>query len=254
MPLEHIEILAPALLIGLLVATIHAPLGIEVLKRGIVFIDLAIAQIAGLIIVTADLVWHDLPPVAVQGMTLLAACASALLFRWIEKTAPREQEGIIGGCFIVSASIALLILANHPRGGEEIQHILSGQILLASWLDIALSAPFLIGVGAIWLIIPHTRSGLSFFLLLAISITAAVKLVGVYVVFASLIFPALAVNRMRCPGLATKTAIGTSLAAILTGVMLSNFLDLPTGPVLVVTLALAAATVRLILSRRPSSA
>jgi hypothetical protein len=155
MSAEQLEIIAPAVVIGVLVALVHAPLGIEVLKRGIVFIDLAIAQIAGLTIVLTGVLMHGTTPVARDAIAIGAAVAAAAFFRWVEKALPNEQEAVIGGCFIVAASATLLALVNHPHGGEEIQHILSGQILLASWPEIARTAPLLAGVLVLWVAVPR---------------------------------------------------------------------------------------------------
>jgi len=88
---EQLEIMAPAFVAGIIVALAHAPLGIEVLRRGIIFIDLAIAQVAGLAIVTMQLIWHEPSWLVVQSMAAISAIATAAFFRWIEKTAPREQ-------------------------------------------------------------------------------------------------------------------------------------------------------------------
>ncbi|MEX2643354.1 MAG: metal ABC transporter permease, partial [Acetobacterales bacterium] len=141
MSADLVAILGPAVAICLMVALVHVPLGIEVLNRGIVFIDLAIAQIAGLVIVLAGLTWHEPPWLALQAMAGAAAVIAAIGFRWIERKSPREQEAVIGASFIVAASATLLALANHPHGGEEIQHVLSGQVLFVTWHDVARMVP-----------------------------------------------------------------------------------------------------------------
>lgn len=245
MSAEQLEIIAPAVVIGVLVALVHAPLGIEVLKRGIVFIDLAIAQIAGLTIVLTGVLMHGTTPVARDAIAIGAAVAAAAFFRWVEKALPNEQEAVIGSCFIVAASATLLALVNHPHGGEEIQHILSGQILLASWPEIARTAPLLAGVLVLWIAVPRLRRGLGFFLMLAIAVTGAVKLVGVYVVFASLILPALAVNKHRCHPHAVTWASLIALGAVVGGLLVSTITDMPAGPVLVGAYALGAIIFRL---------
>jgi zinc/manganese transport system permease protein len=240
---ELVEIMGPALAIGLMVAIVHAPIGIEVLARGIVFIDLAIAQIASLYVVLVKLWWHEPSWLMIQGAAVFSAVIAAVLFRWVEQKLPREQEAIIGSTYILAASAALLAVANHPRGGEEIQHILAGQILFASWSDVVVFAPvYTIGT-ALWFGCPRARRGLPFFLVFALVVTASVQLVGVYVVFASLILPALAVNRLGCHKAAV--AIGMAVLAVFAGIAASTLRDLPAGPVLVFAFAFAALGCRL---------
>src|SRR5450755_5133861 len=94
------SILVPAFLAGLLVTATHVPLGIQVLKRGIVFIDLAIAQIAGVGVILADWLGFEPQGWAVQVSALAAALAGALFLTWTEKHWPEVQEAIIGVTFI----------------------------------------------------------------------------------------------------------------------------------------------------------
>lgn len=232
---EALEIVLPATIAGLMIALIHSPLGIEVLRRGIIFIDLAIAQIAGLCVVLVKLWLHEPSWLMTQIVAGVAALSAAAFFRWVEKALPQEQEAIIGSCFILAASAVLLALANHPQGGEEIQHILSGQMLFIFWSEILAFLPlYAISILA-WFLVPVVRSGLGFFVLFALVITASVQLVGVYVVFASLILPALAVNTRST----RKTPIAILCAGLATmvGVVVSVIGDLPTGPVLVFSYA-----------------
>ena len=98
------SIIWPALLAGLLVTATHVPLGIQVLKRGIVFIDLAVAQIAGLGVIVADWLGYEPHGAAVQAAALSAALAGALLLNWTEKLWPEVQEAVIGVTFIVAAT------------------------------------------------------------------------------------------------------------------------------------------------------
>ena len=166
--LEAFDIVLPATVAGLAIALIHSVLGIEVLRRGIIFIDLAIAQIAGLCVVLTALLLHEPSWSQTQIAAGIAALAAAAFFRWVERVVPDEQEAIIGSCFILAASAVLLALADHPQGGEEIQHILSGQILFISWSEILAFLPLYAAALAIWFSVPRARSGLGFFVLFAI--------------------------------------------------------------------------------------
>ena len=162
------------------------------LKRGIVFIDLATAQIIGLAIVLLALFFDEPSWPLRQAASFGTGICVALFFRWIERKTPEEQEAVIGSSFILAASVALLALADDPHGGEALRHLLSGQILFVSWGDIAAFLPVYALVALVWAGVPRARSGIGFFVLFALAITASVQLVGVYVVFASLILPALA--------------------------------------------------------------
>jgi zinc/manganese transport system permease protein len=101
-----LSILWPALAAGLLVTATHVPLGTQVLARGIVFIDLAIAQIAGLGVLLADRMGFEGAGAAAQVAALTAALAGALLLTWTEKIWPDVQEAVIGVVFVLGAGAA----------------------------------------------------------------------------------------------------------------------------------------------------
>src|SRR4051812_27297358 len=122
-------LLALALAAGLLVSATHVPLGMQVIGRGIVFIDLAIAQIAGLGVITADALGWEPQGAAMQVAALGAALLSALVLTWTERRWPEVQEAIIGVTFVLASSVALLMLASNPHGGEHLKDLLVGQIL-----------------------------------------------------------------------------------------------------------------------------
>ena len=229
-------------------SAIHAPLGIEVLKRGIVFIDLATAQIIGLALVLLVLVFDEPSWLLRQIASFGAGIGVALFFRWIERVMPEEQEAVIGSSFILAASLALLALANDPHGGEALRHLLSGQILFVSWGDIAAFLPVYGLVALVWIAVPRARSGVGFFVLFALAITASVQLVGVYVVFASLILPALAARAGS--GYALRRAFASAAAAVVAGVFISTAADLPAGPFLVVCFGISAVATRLLCRRK----
>ncbi len=241
--LEILEIVLPAFATGLLCTALHAPLGIEVLKRGIVFIDLATAQVAGVAIVALN-IWVTHPSWAGTQMAAFgAAGVFAFLFRWMERRMTDEQEAAIGSCFIVAASLTLLLLADSPFGGEKLEHVLSGQILFTSWPDLAAFLPVYLLVGGLWLGFPTLRVGQGFFLLFALAITASVQLLGVYVVFASLILPAMSGRRADGSYSLVRTFLSGS-AAVIVGIVGSAAADLPAGPFLVLCFAVTAIVVR----------
>lgn len=228
---DLLDIVAPALVAGLMIASIHGPLGSEVLRRGIIFIDLAIAQIAGLCVLLVDLLAHEALWSMRQAAAMTAALLAAWFFRTVEKRLPAEQEPIIGACFVIAASAVLLALANHPHGGEKIEDILSGQLLFVSWADIAAFAPLYVGAVILWFGWPRVREGVGFFVIFALVVTASVQLAGIYVVFASLILPALAVNGMRSGS--ARGAVICGWVAVVTGITVSVWTDMPVGPLIV---------------------
>ena len=238
---ELLEIVGPAIVAGLMIALTHAPLGIEVLRRGIIFIDLAVAQIAGLGLVVGNMFIHDPSPWLIQFIALGHAIAAGLVFRKIEKTMPRHQEAIIGCAFVLAASLALLLLADHPHGGDEVKYLLSGQMLFVTWTDVAKHAPVYALILLAWFFKPGVRSNMGFYLLFALAITSSVQLVGVYVVFASLILPALAAVHSERPHV---TAWFCGITALLSGITIATVFDQPVGPVIVLAYALSATIIR----------
>ncbi len=238
-----LSLIGPAFVAGLLVLATHVPLGLQVLGRGIVFIDLAIAQVAGLGVIGAELAGWEAGSAAGQAAALGAALGGALLLTWTEKRWPDIQEALIGTLFVLAATGATLVLANNPHGGEHLKDLLVGQILWVSRAQLLAMAAVSVAVLALRAFAPARHARVAFYLAFALSVTASVQLVGVYLVFASLIVPALAVRRMRVPTLAGYVlgALGYAL-----GLATSLAADLPPGPVIVWMLAgLALASVAL---------
>jgi zinc/manganese transport system permease protein len=241
-------ILGPALLAGVLVLATHVPLGREVLKRGIIFIDLAVAQVAGLGVIAAHFVSDDPNTLGVQLGAVVAALAAALLLNVAEKRWPDIQEALIGALFILAASAGILLLAGNPHGGEHLKELLVGQILWVSPIALMVTMAAYVVVLALWFGLRQRLGTVGFYVLFAVSVTASVQLVGIYLVFASLIVPALAVRRLgNVGGLAWGYAIG--FAGYVAGILLSALADLPTGAVVVWTLALVATIAAIGLSR-----
>src|SRR5210317_1100177 len=105
------SILGPAIVAGLLVLSTHVPLGQEVLKRGIIFIDLAIAQVAGLGVLAAGVLGWEGNSWAVQLSAVAAALIAAAGLNWTEKRWPNSQEALIGILFVLAATGSILLLA-----------------------------------------------------------------------------------------------------------------------------------------------
>src|SRR5882724_1024910 len=230
----HLEfsLLLPALIAGLLVTASHTPLGIQVLNRGIVFIDIAIAQIAGVGVIAADFFGWEAEGVAVQISALAAALLGALFLTWTEKRWPEIQEAIIGTVFVLAATLGVLLLASNPHGGEYLKDLLVGQILWVGHAQLMVVAVLTAIVLAAWFGIGRDRLGrIGFYLLFGLSVTASVQMVGVYLVFSSLIVPALA-SRNATRFRLTK-AYAVSGLGYLFGLIASTMFDLPTGAIIV---------------------
>ena len=232
-----LSIVGPALVAGVLVLTTHVPMGREVLNRGIIFIDLAIAQVAGLGVIAADFLhFSSENPWVVQISAGVAALLGALLLTWTEKKFPEIQEALIGGLFALGATGSILFLSNNPEGGEHLKDLLVGQILwvnLKSLVPVAVLYALVLGV---WFWLRGRFGRIGFYVLFALAVTASVQLVGVYLVFASLIMPALAARGMpEKRGLVAAFLLG--VAGYASGLVLSTVFDLPSGALIVWCLA-----------------
>lgn len=232
-----ISILGPALIAGLLVTLTHVPFGKRVLARGIIFLDLAVAQFAGLgIIIAHNFHWQP-GGWQVQIIALVAAITGVLILHLTEKRWPDIQEALIGTMFVLASSGSIILLATNPQGGEQLKELLVGQILWVSYtqlIPVAILYSLILGV---WFGIKN-KSSLLFYILFALAITASVQLVGVYLVFATLILPALAIRKEKSGGLVRGYAIG--ITGYLLGLILAALLDLPAGALIVYTLAITA--------------
>ena len=233
-----LSILLPAFVAGLLVTSTHVPLGMQVLARGIVFIDLAIAQIAGCGVLVADRFGFEAEGIAEQVAALAAALAGALLLTWTERIWPDVQEAVIGVVFVLGATGSVLLLASNPHGSEHLRDLLVGQILWAQPLRLAWAALVYAAILAIWFGMRERIGRVGFYVLFALAVTVSVQLVGLYLVFATLIVPPLATRRLARHRLTVAWAIGAAGYGL--GLALSTALDLPSGPVIVWTLVVVA--------------
>ncbi|SHH96733.1 zinc/manganese transport system permease protein [Ferrimonas marina] len=258
MDMTLLSILAPAMVAGILVLSTHVVLGRQVLKRGIIFIDLAIAQFAALGAVLAHTLHahHDHGSHADHAghgamigleflLPALFALVAAALIAALERYFKPELEALIGSLYVVSAVAAMLLLSGDPHGGELLHQILSGQILWTGWGDLILPALLSLLVLALILFWPQSLHGPLFYLMFALVIPFSVQLVGVYLVFSSLILPALAVNQLQGRR-AQIWGLITGITGYGIGLWLSAGFDLPSGATVVVTLAAVAILVRVV--------
>jgi zinc/manganese transport system permease protein len=232
------SLLLPPLLAGLTVLATHIPLGKQVLARGIIFIDLAVAQLAGLGVIIMHVMVDEPGTLAVQISALMMALLGGLCFRWLETRWASRLEAIIGATFVLSATAALLLLAGDPHGGEQLKDLLAGQLLWVTYQDLLMPAVLTIVILAVWRFTDLRKNSLLFYALFALAVTTSVQLVGVYLVFSSLIFPALGSLHQ---GLKVAYVIG--FIGYVLGLVVSLATDLPTGPLIVWGLAVVAVLV-----------
>ena len=242
-------ILWPAFLAGLLVAATHVPLGMQVLARGIVFIDIAIAQIAGCGVLLADRVGFEAEGIAVQVAALAAALAGSLLLTWTEKVWPEVQEAVIGVVFVLAATGGVLLLASNAHGSEHLRDLLVGQIL---WVQPARLLPVAIvyaALLALWFGMRARIGRVGFYAIYAVAVTMSVQLVGLYLVFATLILPPLATRRMG----RGRLAVAWVLAAVgyAAGLAISAATDAPSGAVIVWALAAVGLAAYFVIPAQP---
>lgn len=240
--LETLTLLAPAFAAGAIISLAHVPLGQEVLRRGIIFLDLAVAQFAALgmvafhVLLTVD-EYSYLGMYGPLASGLIAALACAFSFHALENYAGRYQEALIGCAFVLAACLSLLLMANDPHGGEQMKNILEGQILWIDWPDIGFAAPIFITIFLAWSLLKVKRKTL-FYPFFALVIPFSVQMIGVYLVFASLIFPALAVaniNRFK-----VASGLVLSMASYALGLWASYTFDWPGGPSIVFSMAIVS--------------
>ena len=247
-------ILLPAFTLCALMIVTHTYLGLHVLARGIIFVDLALAQIAALGVSVAFLMGWDAHGLYAQatalGFTLLAAVVLAKLRDIPDKT---TREVIIGCLYVVATAVAIVILSRSSQGMEELKSMFSGNILWVRWEEVVFLALIYAVLTLLHAVYFHRFKALSFseaterrssfrwellfFVSFAVVITLAVNLAGVLMVFAFLIIPAFTAS-LLVGSFGARLALGGALAMLgsVAGLWLSFAADLPAGPVIVAVL------------------
>jgi zinc/manganese transport system permease protein len=257
----------------MILVAIHVYLGMHVVRRGIIFVDLALAQVSALGATLGFLFGFGLESTEsylfAVGFTVLGAAIFALT-RSRDPVVP--QEALIGIVYAVSASAAILVLSRAPEGGEELKAIMVGNLLFVDWPEIlkvlvlysAISATHFLARSRLLLISEDPQEAYArgmhvhlwdffFYATFGVVVTSAVQIVGVLLVFALLIAPAI------CGTFLGRTVLSRLVIACAAGVLTctagiaaSYFWDLPTGATIVcafgVTL-LACGALRAILGR-----
>ncbi len=243
-------------LVALVLVGIHTYLGLLVLARNIIFVDLALAQIAALGATVAFMLGHPVNSIGSYGYSLLFTLAAALLLAATRHWSGRvSQEALIGVIYVVAAAAAFLLVDKAPQGTEHIKQLLTGNILTSSADDLLLVTPLYLVIGALLWAARHrlAQPGAGwrgwlwdclFYAAFGVVVTSSVALAGVLLVFSFLIVPA-AIGILYADNVGRRLTIGwaTGAAASLAGLAASYRWDLPTGAAMVcvfgVTLALA---------------
>jgi zinc/manganese transport system permease protein len=249
-------ILLPAFTLSVLMIITHTYLGLHVLARGIIFVDLALAQVAALGVSVAFLLGYEAHGVMAQlcafGATLVAAAGFAKLRQLPGKT---TREVTIGCVYVVATALTIVILSRSSQGMEELKGLFNGHILWVSWSEIATVAVVFSLLAILHLYFRKRFYQLSFseksenasppsfmweflfFASFAVVITLAVNLAGVLLVFAFLIIPAFSASLIS-QSIVSRLLYGWLLGILgsAAGLWISFISDLPSGATMVVVL------------------
>ncbi|HXF65068.1 MAG TPA: metal ABC transporter permease [Burkholderiales bacterium] len=253
---EAFNLLWLPFLTALVLTGIHAYLGLQVLARNIIFVDLALAQIAALGATVAFMLGHPVSSAGSYAYSLIFTLAAAMLLAATRTWSGRiPQEALIGVIYVVAAAAAFLLVEKAPQGTEHIKQVLTGNILTTGLEELAAVVPLYLVIG---LLLWAARARLAdpgggwrgwlwdflFYACFGVVVTSSVALAGVLLVFSFLIIPA-AIGVLYAEGIGRQLAIGwvVGTAASLAGLLVSYVWDLPTGSAMVcvfgATLALA---------------
>jgi len=259
MELGVIQFLAAPFAASLILTGIHAYLGVHVVERGVVFVDLSLAQIAALgatIALLLPISGGDPHGTAVYWVSLAFTFVGAVVFSTVRVHRARiPQEAIIGICYAVASAGAILAMSKATSESEHLKEMLVGNILAVSWGEVGKTALLYAAVGAFHFVFRHRFLEISmdqqgaeargvsirfwdflFYASFGFVVTSSVSIAGVLLVFCYLIVPSVAAM-LYAEGIGRRLAIGWSMGAVVSalGVYMSLVLDLPTGPTIVCT-------------------
>ena len=248
-----LQILGPALIAGLLVLATHVPLGMILLERNSVFIDFAPALAAATGVAFARMMWGDTDIWVIQASAIGAALLCAALLVWTDRRYDIKQEAVIGAVYVAMAAVLLILLPHDPSGAEFLKRLLTGQILSVGPLQLIIVGLVYAVALVIWLYRDLGRESVLFYLVFAVVIAISVQIVGILLVFASLLVPALATH--AAPSRRRHLiAFNVGVVGYLTGLVVSVLFIIPTGATIVCALVLAALVARLLVRRGPGNA
>ena len=252
------QVLLPAFVAGLILTGMLAYLGVHVVERGVIFVDLSLAQIAALGTTVAVLFGQDLHSPAGYFCSLAFTFLGAAVFAVsrVHRSTRIPQEAIIGIAYAVAAAASILAMSKVTGETEHLKEMLVGNILSVSWGDLLKTAILFVVVGAFHVALRRKfllislnepeaeRQGISirfwdflFYVSFGFVVTSSVAIAGVLLVFSFLIVPAVSAM-LFAERLGPRLAIGWTMGAVVSavGVYLSYLWDLPTGATIVTTL------------------
>jgi zinc/manganese transport system permease protein len=240
--IEPLTFLWPAFLVALCLVGIHAYFGILVLARKVIFVDLALAQIAALGATVAFMLGHPAQSLATYGYSLAFTLLAAVLLAFTRAWGTRvPQEALIGVIYVVAAAAAILLIDRAPQGAEHLKQILTGNILTSGLNEVAGIVPLYVAIGLLHWLLRRQMSGTGtlfwefvFYASFGVVVTSSVAIAGVLLVFSFLIVPA-AIGVMFASSLARQIVIGWIVGMITSaaGLAASFAFDLPTGAAMV---------------------
>ena len=213
--IEPLAFLWPSFLVAVCLVGIHAYFGIQVLARKVIFVDLALAQIAALGATVAFMLGHPAQSPATYGYSLAFTLLAAVLLAFTRAWGTRvPQEALIGVIYVVAAAAAILLIDRAPQGAEHLKQILTGNILTSGLNEVAVIVPLYAAVGLLHWLLRRRLSGAGslvwefvFYASFGVVVTSSVAIAGVLLVFSFLIIPA-AIGVMFASSLARQLAIG----------------------------------------------
>ena len=239
---QAIAFLWPAFLVSICLVGIHAYFGIQVIARKVIFVDLALAQIAALGATVAFMLGHPAQSPATYAYSLAFTLLASVLLAFTRAWATRlPQEALIGVIYVVAAAVSILLIDRAPQGAEHLKQILTGNIIFAGIGELYPIVPLYAAVGLLHFLLRGRLTGSGsfgweflFFATFGLVVTSSVAIAGVLLVFSFLIVPA-AIGVIFARSLAIQLAIGWAVGMLTSAVGLaaSFAFDLPTGAAMV---------------------
>lgn len=271
--MEAVTFLLPAFAACVLVAAIHVYLGYHVITRGVIFVDLSLAQVAALGAMVVAVYVHEPGELVTYAGSLTFALLGAALFaltggRHRDERVP--QEAIIGIVYAVAAALVVLAASKMSHGSEEIERMLVGNVLWVTWPVILRTAGIYAAIGALHFALRRPLLAIStdakaahasglpvrlydfvFYASFAVVITLSVPIAGVLLVFAFLVVPSV-IGALTADGIARRLVVGwaSALTASIAGLASSWKWDLPTGAAVVASFGVLLSLVALAKVRR----
>jgi len=265
MDMAVLQFLAAPFVASLILTGIHAYLGVHVVERGVVFVDLSLAQIAALgatVAILLPISGGDPHAPVVYWISLAFTFLGALVFSVFRiRHARIPQEAIIGICYAVASGAAILAMSKATSESEHLKDMLVGNILAVSWPEVGKTALLYAAVGLFHFLCRHQFLAISldpaaaeargmsiglwdflFYASFGFVVTSSVAIAGVLLVFCYLIVPSVGAM-LYSESIGKRLAIGWSMGTLVSaiGVYMSLVLDLPTGPTIVCTFGAALA-------------